>query len=173
MGVNLHMVSVSSGNSAGIGHVRVKELFNAASLVYGIPKNQVHILDQDEKQFIDGFHEWPISELYTAVLDKIHKIQPRGVITFDEWGVSGHPNHRACFLALKQLKRDEDSNSNGTSAGERKEKMIFLALESVPLWRKYSGMLDLFYSRFLNYYIAETNIRTLWTDPIRYILKCN
>jgi N-acetylglucosaminylphosphatidylinositol deacetylase len=53
------------------------------------------------------------------------------IITFDDYGVSGHPNHRAIGRALAQL---DD------------EKLPVFQLKSVPLWRKYVGPLDFAYT---------------------------
>lgn len=50
-------------------------------------------------------------------------------MTFDEQGVSGHPNHIATFRGVRAYQRQSGA-------------VPALALASTPLWRKYIGLLD-------------------------------
>ena len=54
-------------------------------------------------------------------------------MTFDELGVSAHPNHISTYHACK--KHYEQFSNVGID--------LFI-LETVPLWRKYDGYLDIF-----------------------------
>jgi N-acetylglucosaminylphosphatidylinositol deacetylase len=158
-GINLYLISITSGNSEGLGHVRAKELFAAAE-IYGIPKSQVHFLDPEERFFPDGFHGWNITNLSMALFPMISKIQPHGIITFDKWGISGHPNHEAAFHSLEMLK----DGGNFTSIPQ------LFALETVPLWRKYSTFLDVFYTQLDCLFTGHTreHFHMIWTQPFGY-----
>ena len=61
------------------------------------------------------------------------------MITFDEYGVSGHPNHTATYrgvqLALNALSR-------------RKKKPIGLKLQTTSIFRKFLGFFDVPFSLF-------------------------
>ena len=159
IGVNLTLVCITSGNSQGLGPIRIKELFSAAS-VYGIPKSQVLFVDPEERNFPDGLHrQWDLDKLSAAFLPFLHRVEPKGLITFDRHGISGHPNHVDCYRMIKMLR----DNGNITKAVD------LLALESVSLWRKYSSFLDLFYVLFME----NDRIHALWADPIRFLSYLN
>uniref|UniRef100_A0A914L3J1 N-acetylglucosaminylphosphatidylinositol deacetylase n=1 Tax=Meloidogyne incognita TaxID=6306 RepID=A0A914L3J1_MELIC len=149
VGVVLHIFCITSGDSDGNGLIRIKEL-SEASNTYGIPNDHVHILDPNGKIFVDGFVEWNITSLAEILLKRI-KQPPKGIITFDEWGVSGHPNHINCFKTIKLLTK----RWNNTK---------FFALQSVPLWRKYLGFFDVYLTELL-----EGNkqiVYITWSGPI-------
>ena len=59
-------------------------------------------------------------------------------MTFDEGGVSGHPNHVALSLAAQELARERASPH---TCG-----MKLWVLETTNIGRKYMGILDLFLS---------------------------
>uniref|UniRef100_A0A915M8S3 N-acetylglucosaminylphosphatidylinositol deacetylase n=1 Tax=Meloidogyne javanica TaxID=6303 RepID=A0A915M8S3_MELJA len=149
VGVVLHIFCITSGDSDGNGLIRIKEL-SEASNNYGIPNDHVHILDPNGKIFVDGFVEWNITSLAEILLKRI-KQPPKGIITFDEWGVSGHPNHINCFKTINLLTK----RWNNTK---------FFALQSVPLWRKYLGFFDVYLTELL-----EGNkqiVYITWSGPI-------
>lgn len=131
IGSNLYLLSITSGNSENLGPTRMNELLNAAQ-IYGIPKNRVYFLDPEERKYPDGFHEWNVLDLSLALLPEINRIKPKGIVTFDKNGISGHPNHKDCFRSLKMIRKNL-TNSH------------LFALESVPIWRKYSSFFDLIY----------------------------
>ena len=75
------------------------------------------------------------------------RVCPRQVITFDEYGVSGHPNHimthRGVALALAQLR----SIANRPS-------VVGLKLHSTNLIRKFMGIADLPFSFIFAEHVA-------------------
>ncbi|KAI3415754.1 hypothetical protein GPALN_005338 [Globodera pallida] len=79
------------------------ELYSAAS-VYGIHAKHVHFVDPEEQTFRDGFFDWNVTSLSASIYAHIKRSRPNGLITFDEWGISGHPNHISCFRAIHNLK---------------------------------------------------------------------
>eukprot|EP00897_Mesotaenium_endlicherianum_P004374 jgi/Mesen1/3965/ME000210S03206 len=147
---SLHILCLSSGNAYGLGHVRRQEMVAACS-VLGVKAEDVRVLDHPQLQArpaamdaqqlsvssdpVDGFEEdWkeeavlPILEAAMAA-DSVDTI-----LTFDAYGVSGHPNHRAIHrAALAWLKRAEK---------EREPLVELWQLRSVGLWRKFWGPLD-------------------------------
>lgn len=99
---NVYAVSTSIGGS----QIRAQELLNAYA-VFGVPSSNVIALDHAQLQ--DGPDvSWPIDVVVQAVVDAM---QQRGwplqgfdeMITFDEEGVSSHPNHRAIAASAKPL----------------------------------------------------------------------
>lgn len=132
-GCNVYILCLTSGNADGLGAVRKKELVQAVPCL-GVRRENLTILDMSSYQ--DGQTKWEIEKLSSVILHHLEKLDCDFVITFDERGVSGHPNHAACFFTLQFL------YTNGhIPAGVQ----VFV-LESVRLYRKYIGVLDVFAS---------------------------
>ena len=75
------------------------------------------------------------------------------VFTFDEHGASWHANHRSVHRAVRLVQADaaEAGGRGGEECSESGSSIaaVFYYLQSVPLWRKYLGALDvLFLPRF-------------------------
>jgi N-acetylglucosaminylphosphatidylinositol deacetylase len=96
--INLkRLLCLSDGNFDGIGIVRRKELQSAAQ-GYGCP-------DLVIGEFSDGPREtW--TPVDVAEFLKHQGIDETSVIvSFDQYGVSGHANHIACYRGVVELKR--------------------------------------------------------------------
>jgi len=97
------ILCLSNGDFDGLGKVREKELNKAAQL---LGFTEVYFSD-----FVDGFNEhWDAQRIAEAVADKVGK--ETVIVTFDRWGVSGHPNHIATHNGVRELVR----RSPGTRA---------------------------------------------------------
>jgi N-acetylglucosaminylphosphatidylinositol deacetylase len=88
---------------------------------------------------------WSIPLIITYLhqrLTELHKIIPIDcIVTFDQWGISGHSHHRAVHSAIVQLaSRHCDDSQLVPNISWLCEIPIF-TLKSVSLWRKYSGWL--------------------------------
>lgn len=66
------------------------------------------------------------------------------LVTFDQYGVSGHTNHAAIFKTVKKLKEDERLTNLGRNVS-------VYTLKSVNLFRKYISVLDIIFSIFARY----------------------
>lgn len=129
-GHNLHIICMSTGNADGMGNIRKEELLQA-SAVLKIPLPQVKILDHPDLQ--DGFGEVWNSELLASIVDEYilsHAIDL--VITFDNYGVSGHCNHRDLNCGIHKLLHK--TAERDIEAWE---------LISINIFRKYSGPVDI------------------------------
>ncbi|KAL3072443.1 hypothetical protein niasHS_017417 [Heterodera schachtii] len=139
IGVQLHLLCITSGNSEGLGTIRRNELYSSAS-VYGIQPKYISFVDPEERRFPDGFHDWNTTSLSALIYSYIRRLKPDGLITFDEWGISGHPNHRDSFKAILNLNTEGKLKELGLKTA--------LALKSVAVLRKYTGAVDLFLNEF-------------------------
>ena len=85
-------------------------------------------------KFVDGFDQtWDVDQVATAIGKQAQKMTNlKSVITFDNYGVSGHPNHIACWSGCVAL-------ANSLPVDKRPN---FLFLQSVGLIRKYLGLMD-------------------------------
>ncbi|KAK4633881.1 N-acetylglucosaminyl-phosphatidylinositol de-N-acetylase [Fulvia fulva] len=149
LGNQVVILCFSSGNADGLGHIRKEELAKSA-LLLGLRSSE-HVVVLEDKNFPDSMSaEWD-PRLVSQQLMKF--FGPReGVnagrdaavatgidvlVTFDEGGVSGHPNHVSLFNGattfLKQLMQ-------GRAGWECPVKLY--TLTSTNIVRKYSSVLD-------------------------------
>ncbi|TVU16617.1 hypothetical protein EJB05_40190 [Eragrostis curvula] len=91
-GHNIHILCMSQGNADGLGHTRKDELYYACD-TFKIPRKQVKVLDHPKLQ--DGFHEkWDHGLLAGLTMEQVQLWDIDTILTFDSYGVSGHPNHQ-------------------------------------------------------------------------------
>ncbi|KAM0942261.1 putative N-acetylglucosaminylphosphatidylinositol deacetylase [Dioscorea sansibarensis] len=75
-GHNVHVLCLSTGNADGKGNIRKEEFYRACAILK------------------DGFDKpWDIQLLAKLIEEEIRTRAIDLVITFDNYGVSGHPNH--------------------------------------------------------------------------------
>ncbi|KAF3323142.1 N-acetylglucosaminyl-phosphatidylinositol de-N-acetylase-like isoform X2 [Carex littledalei] len=125
-GHQIHLLCISVGNADGLGNTRRQELYGACT-VFNIPREQIQILDHQNLQ--DGFNnKWEPHILSQIIKDSLAMWNIDTVITFDNYGVSGHPNHRDVHHAVRKLMHEKLPRE--IEAWE---------LISMSIFRKYSG----------------------------------
>lgn len=130
---NLHILCMSNGNADGMGNIRKDELHRACA-VLKIPLEQVKVLDLVD--FQDGFDKlWNHKSLAKIVEEEVVNWSIDLIITFDNYGVSGHCNHRDVHHGIW-------SYLNGTS----ERNIEAWELMTTNILRKYSGPLDIWLS---------------------------
>ncbi|KAL6775960.1 hypothetical protein ACKKBG_A19250 [Auxenochlorella protothecoides x Auxenochlorella symbiontica] len=122
-GASVSVLCLSTGNAAGLGPLRQRELFRSCA-VLGVPSSQVTCIDDPELQ--DG-SSWQISKAAVHIQKSLEVVDPTHVLTFDAAGASGHHNHIATHCAVQ------------TVLSCRKDLQLYL-LETFPLWQKYSPL---------------------------------
>jgi N-acetylglucosaminylphosphatidylinositol deacetylase len=126
-GFQLRFLCFSSGNYDGLGAVRKKELENSAAM-YGAMTPVV----VEDARTQDGPTPWDTPFIAQYVADFVDRHATIGaVITFDAVGVSGHSNHRDVHRGVS------------LAASSPIRGVCFFELQSRPMWRKYSGPLEL------------------------------
>ncbi|CAD5208805.1 unnamed protein product [Bursaphelenchus xylophilus] len=146
----VYILCVSTGDFYGQGNVRKQEMFEACSSL-GISSSDVTIMDIGDMK--DGMKtKWETEKLARIVLQCIERLDAQVVITFDEHGVSQHPNHISCFMALQYL------YTNGWIPSGTQ---VFV-LESVRLLRKYISILDLLPSHFTSTFLCLSRPSMVW-----------
>jgi len=128
---SVSVLCFSAGNSKHLGAVRAAELRrNCAAL--GVQRCDLI----DDARLPDGLNEhWPVDYVASLLCAQISRVAATRLVTFDSYGVSGHPNHIALSHAAQLLTLQR---TGGTL------RSIHL-LDSVPLWRKYLGLFDLLF----------------------------
>ncbi|KAK6123797.1 hypothetical protein DH2020_042466 [Rehmannia glutinosa] len=132
-GHNLHVLCMSTGNADGMGSIRKEELY-LASAVLKIPIHQVKVLDHPDLQ--DGFGKVWNSNLLASIIDNETRTYSVDlIITFDDYGISGHCNHRDVHQGVRKLLHDVSGRH--LEAWE---------LVSTNILRKYIGPVDIWLS---------------------------
>lgn len=108
--------------------------------------------------------EWDIKDVIRHIEKMLtsHQEPIETLLTFDDYGVSGHTNHRSIYRAASYLK----ANSKQFAGVD------FLMLKSIPLWRKYTFFLDSLATIVTNDFMAKSrgdNIITLGVDMLGHI----
>jgi len=134
-GYTLHFLCFSSGNYAGLGATRTREL-ERSGRVYGAAS--VRVVEDGRSQ--DGPGAWDTAFVGSFVAEYIQTVATSVgvVLTFDDGGVSGHPNHIDVHRGVKALAKAP--GNFGLAPGRR---CLFYELRTRPMARKYSGPLEI------------------------------
>eukprot|EP00877_Chromochloris_zofingiensis_P002693 jgi/Chrzof1/12424/Cz06g34060.t1 len=131
------VLCLSKGNAHGLGQVREKELQRACA-IFQIPAGQITIVDDPQLQ--DGMTtQWPKCVIAHHVQAMLLKHQCNTILTFDDYGVSGHANHQAVHHGVRHLLQANATALNCTA----------WQLVSELLLRKYTSLLDIALSYLL------------------------
>jgi len=147
---NISILCLSNGNYEGLGQIRSKELLECG-LIYNISNDNIKVIDHADLK--DGMNNiWSIDTIADIIIENIKNIDT--IITFDSYGVSGHPNHIATYKGVVLAhKRLNDTNIP----------IKVLILNSVNIIRKFLGIFDIILSLLLSKNIAITlNILHIW-----------
>lgn len=130
------VLCLSNGDAEGLGKVREKELIKSCTLL-GCKSEDVSVINHEELQDTMAM-SWD-SKIIVKELSRFFKskkdVTYDAFITFDEFGVSLHPNHTSILPALKAY-------TASSSIPKSQPKPIIWKLITTSLPRKYSGILD-------------------------------
>ena len=144
----IFILCLSSGDADGLGHIRKKELVKSA-LLLGIPSAEQVVVVEDERFQDSMTKHWEAKEV-AKVLQ--HYFAPKmksmsadaapianidALITFDEGGVSSHPNHISLYHGASTFLRNLMQRHSGW---ENPVKMY--TLTTTNFVRKYSSIVD-------------------------------
>lgn len=128
---DVHILCLSSGDFRKQGHERKSEFLRSCKRL-GIIDSHITVIEHtklpDDPAFI-----WNKQLVKEIVLRHVEQLAVDTVVSFDRYGVSGHTNHAAIYIALQQL----------YSRGKLPVDTRVFVLESVNLLRKYVGLLDI------------------------------
>lgn len=132
-GCSLHILSLSNGGADGLGPTRTKEMRKAAML-HGVATATV----VDDPLLRDGMHtRWDQEAVARCV--EAHLARMPGdhiaVVTFDDCGASGHPNHIAASAGVRAFL------SQGFNDVRLARRIAHYELESASIWWRYLGPL--------------------------------
>ncbi|KAK4505592.1 hypothetical protein PRZ48_003555 [Zasmidium cellare] len=149
LGNQVVILCFSNGDADGLGHIRKDELAKSA-LQLGLRSSEHVVVLDDVKNFPDSMSVKWDAKAVAGVLTKYFapnvsslpaNAEPTAnidvLITFDEGGVSGHPNHISLFHGATAFMR---GLMQGRAGWEAPVKMY--TLTSTNVLRKYSSVLD-------------------------------
>jgi N-acetylglucosaminylphosphatidylinositol deacetylase len=121
MNIAFRLLCLTTGDYDGLGKVRMKEIAKVSSSLKALSIEVV-----DDMQLKDGPILWDPNAVKQTVENYLAKhLQIGAIFTFDNYGVSGHPNHISVYRGIKLI-----------------SSIPRYSLESVPIWRKYLPVLD-------------------------------
>lgn len=107
--IEVHVLCLSVGSSGGDGLVRRQELY-ASCESFGIQRKNISIIDHPKLQ--DGSDQHWNHSIIQSLLSKHYNSAPFDIIfTFDELGVSCHPNHMAIYHGVRLFLAADASSS--------------------------------------------------------------
>lgn len=99
--VSVHALCLSSGNADGLGDVRAAELYKSFETL-GVDAAHVGLVD--DAALPDSMSvEWRAEDIRRVVEPVVHAHEIEAILTFDERGVSLHPNHRALVHGVRTV----------------------------------------------------------------------
>lgn len=129
VGAVVDLLCLSTGNYEGLGPVRVDELAEAARRL-GL--REVRVIDSKDLPD-DPRVTWSEDHIENIVRSVAKEFHSQSIVTFDEIGVSCHPNHIAVARALLNARR---------RVNDGQLPIPVFNLISLPLYRKYCALLD-------------------------------
>lgn len=163
----VHLLCLSNGNFYGDGNKRTDELDSACKFLLDYCQTGLNGHQQDDNAFvwkvINNTHlpdspaiDWPSDLIRQIVIDYVKQNDISRVITFDQYGISGHSNHIAIYETLKNCL---DSS------------IQLWLLESVSLFRKYLSAFDLLFTCISSLYRNNWNIYFLSLFDYLYLVQ--
>lgn len=140
LGNKVHIVCFSTGDAQGLGEIRQDELLVSASIL-GVSDVEDNVYIHDHPHLPDSMiQEWDEYLVASLTSNSLHEFEQTlgkpidTIITFDNKGVSNHPNHISVLQGAKWFAKHYP----------RKHHLLLYTLNTVPIYRKYLGVLDAF-----------------------------
>ncbi|KAI0287339.1 putative deacetylase LmbE-like domain-containing protein, partial [Russula brevipes] len=127
----IYSLCFSVGNADGLGDIRRREL--AGSLdVLGVTEGRRWVLNKSE--FQDNISvRWDAGLIADTVHKYVVDYNISTILTFDSYGVSGHPNHFSLYRGVSHLL--------AALPADNRNPLAAYALKSKPIVIKYTGIL--------------------------------
>ncbi|KAI3401793.1 hypothetical protein diail_8171 [Diaporthe ilicicola] len=156
LGNHVKILCLSSGDAAGLGETRKRELVKSG-LVLGLRRPEdVYVVD-DDVNFPDSMTTtWPAERISTLLRDAFAPSSSNSttttkddgppkatidiLITFDKGGVSSHPNHISLYHGARHFVASLAASRGPGWASP----VDMYTLTTVGVARKYAGVLDVF-----------------------------
>ncbi|KAI0078335.1 LmbE-like protein [Panus rudis PR-1116 ss-1] len=145
-GGELYSLCLSVGNAEGLGDIRRRELEGSLD-VLGVARGKRWVLDHPQLQ--DNMtQQWDSVLVAEVIKPYLLKHNITTILTFDEYGISGHANHYSLPKGVLHL--ISTSLSSPSYLNNRPPPRLF-TLISVPVYRKFLGLHSLIYNKLRIY----------------------
>jgi N-acetylglucosaminylphosphatidylinositol deacetylase len=131
---SVHILCLSTGNFDGLGASRTLELHACCTGILGIDNKYIRVIDDPVLQDGKG-NVWLKEDVAKQVSVHVNLWNITKIVTFDDYGVSGHENH--CDTSRGVVHFYQTSKWGAAGTGHN-----IYQLESTHMCRKYSGMFD-------------------------------
>ena len=138
--IPIKILCLSNGNYYGIGNLRTKEFENVSNYL-NLKNNKILNINELQDNLHLKWDEKIISKIIKNYLNENKDVNY--IFTFDENGVTKHPNHISCFKGIEKF-----INENRKFVIENNIK--FFLLESFNVFNQYSLILP-----FIFFYLGE------------------
>lgn len=139
---HLQILCLSTGDADGLGSIRKDELVQSALTLGLRSASDVQVLD--DPRFPDSMTaSWPAEDIAGVLVEKFAPYTTEStpsidvLLTFDEGGVSGHPNHISLYHGARAFVGKLTRGRSGTD-----DPVKLYTLSSVALPRKYASIVD-------------------------------
>ena len=140
LGITLKILCLSNGNNEKIDDIRTEE-FKKVSKILKLEDNSILNIPELKDDINQFWNENIVSEKIDDFLKKNNDIQT--ILTFNEDGVTKHPNHISCFNGLVHfIKKNREKN--------KKKQINFFLLDSFNPVFKYT-----FFFPFITFFFRE------------------
>lgn len=178
--IDVYLLCFTNGDANGLGKQRSKELFASATTL-GFYIDHIALIQEESLFSDDPEHVWDTQETMNRINSFVLKWNLDVIMTFDQYGISKHPNHVALYRAVK-LYVDQTFHYRH---------VLCFSLQTTNIIMKYTGLLSLllyptaslimtFYYYFKRSY-SSTNgdfltnysypMFTFVANPLDYIVK--
>ncbi|CAN6482546.1 unnamed protein product [Victoria cruziana] len=141
----VHILCISTGDAEGKGTLRRNELYQACVLLK-VQLQRVKVIDHLDLQ--DGLDKsWSPVLVKDLIEEALIAWKIDTVITFDNYGISGHRNHQDVHTGLRML-----------MMGNLQTDIEAWELVSTNIVRKYCGPVDVWWSIFESYFCQKEEI---------------
>ncbi|BGP26183.1 Putative electron transfer flavoprotein subunit [Rhodotorula toruloides] len=147
------LLCLSVGNHEGLGQTRRKELKGSCHTL-GIVEERCVALD-DPALPDDPVVWWSTEAVEAAVKEYVERWSIDTVLTFDEYGISGHDNHRATSVALQSFARSDPAFPP-----------VYM-VESTPVLAKYTSLVLLLFHAIRS--ILSPSTALFVNSPLQYL----
>jgi N-acetylglucosaminylphosphatidylinositol deacetylase len=171
-GYRIALLCLTNGNgNDSASKTRVVELYKAAKV---LKIRMEHIRVVSLRELEDSMTvSWDPAVVAKQVANAVDLFKPAIILTFDQFGISGHKNHIDTFhgvkLFLKQVQSSSDNERLGRNSSKRKllddgvssiqskSSISGYSLDTVPIYRKFTGIFDLLPSILILYWKNRTS----------------
>ena len=145
---DVYSLTLSTGDANGLGHLRRRELQGSLD-VLGVAPDRRWSVDHPHLQDNITQH-WDSTLIADVVRPYILQHNIDTILTFDDHGISGHPNHQSLPAAVRQLIHSYNSSLSSPPQ--------LFTLVSVPLAAKYIGIISPLLTKVTRYFYSPSPV---------------